>query len=234
MKKWIETIKKMKENPKEKAILFFGFYLLFFIAVILFVRFSSRNQTLSSDYEKGNSVVGQVGSLLSENYMYQYRIQMDDNESIIEGKRYQKKDSFVYRDQSYFCNNGSCYVKAEKWTECFHPIRYSSLFDPSNIQWILEHSYYESKTSYESGQVLYHYLVPTDTLNQVVLDEVTDLDLENNTITIKIDENQNLSSIVFQLDSFCKYNRMCNNRLKIDAEYSHLGELKEIENPIMN
>ncbi len=224
----------MKKNPKGKAILFFGFYLLFFVAVILFVRYSSRNQTLSSDYEKGNSIVGQVGSLLNENYIYQYHISTDGKEKVLDGKWFKQKDSFQYEGKSYFCNNGSCYVKDEKWTECFHPVRYYPLFEPSNIEWILEHSYLESKTTYESGQVLYHYLVSTDTLNQIVYNEMSDLDLENNMITIKIDENQKLSSIVFQFDSFCQYHHICEKQLKIDAEYDHFGELKEIENPVLN
>ena len=49
-----------------------------------------------------------------------------------------------------------------------------------------------------------------------------------------MDENQQLSSILFQLDSFCQYRKICQEKLLIEAEYSKFGELTEIKNPIMN
>ena len=76
MKKGIEIIKELKKTSKGKAILFFGGYLIFFIVVILFVKFSTRSTTLPSDYEKGKSSGKEISidKLVENNYLFTYKI----------------------------------------------------------------------------------------------------------------------------------------------------------------
>ena len=234
MKEWKKKFQEIKKDPKGRAILFFGFYLLFFIAVILFVRLNSRERTLSSDYEKGNSLIGIVGVLSNSNYAYQYHIITDGHEELLEGKRYKTTDEFEYQNKSYYCHDGSCFVKEDSWIPTQHPFPLHFILEADAISEILNQSYYESKTSYESGQTLYHYVVTTDTLNQIIYNEITDLDLPKNTISVRVNEKQQLTTISLQLDSFCQYHKTCQERFIIDAEYSKLGEITEISSPIMD
>ena len=55
MDKLINTIKEMSKNPKGKAILFFGFYIVFFAFVFLFINLTDSTLTYGDDYEKSYS-----------------------------------------------------------------------------------------------------------------------------------------------------------------------------------
>ena len=234
MKKWLETIREIQKNPKGKAILFFGFYLVFFVVIILFVRFSSRRNPYLYEYEKGNSTVNQIYELQGFNYEYRYHITIDDNTYEFEGKRHKKNEVYTYLDDSYYCNQEECFVLKEKWMLSEQKIPFHSLLEPDHIAKIIEEAHLESKTSYESGQTVYTYQVLVDSLNHILYEEDTDLDLEANTISIRIDENGELSLISFELNSYCQYRKSCEKNLKIDAEYSQIGEIDVIENPVMS
>ena len=234
MKNWIDTIKKMSKDPKGKAILFFGFYLVFFALVILFVRTTSRYHTSPDDYEKGNAVISQIGSLLNYNYAYRYTILPDDALEGIDGKRYNNKnEELTYRGQLYYCNEEACFTKEDNWIMKDNPNPYALLLDPNTISFLLENSYLEAKTSYESGKVTYHYQISVDTLNKKLHDTTSDLDFQPDSIIVEVDDNKELSSITFQLDHYGKYQKLCKNTLKIIVEYSDIGKVEKIENPIL-
>ena len=232
MKNWVKQIKKMKKDPKGRAVLFFGFYLLFFIFVILFVRFSSRNHTVSSDYEKGSSVGGQISALLLDNYRYEYQVIVDDHPIVFQGEKNLDEEMFSYQNHTYYVYGENCFVENGTWIKVEHPNIFSTFLNSRTIASLLEYAYFESKTSYESGKMTYNYLISTDTLNSILWNLHSDLGDEVNTIIIQTDENQVLTTITFQLNSYCKYHKQCQDSLKIIANYDSFGKVEKIENPI--
>ena len=51
MKELFKNIKELSKTTKGKAILFFGFYFVFFIIIMIIASFGCRIYTKSSDYE---------------------------------------------------------------------------------------------------------------------------------------------------------------------------------------
>ena len=52
MDKLIDKIKEISKDPKGKAFLFFGFYIVFFAIIFLFINLSDSTLTYGDDYEK--------------------------------------------------------------------------------------------------------------------------------------------------------------------------------------
>jgi len=46
------------------------------------------------------------------------------------------------------------------------------------------------------------------------------------------DKKGEIAKISYDLDSYCKYIDGCQNTLKIDLEYSNVGNIKDIKNPV--
>ena len=67
MKELFKNIKELSKTTKGKAILFFGFYFVFFIIIMIIARFGSRNYTKPSDYEKGKSGTFYINDIVDKN-----------------------------------------------------------------------------------------------------------------------------------------------------------------------
>ena len=237
MDKWIKTIKEMSKDPKGKAILFFGFYLLFFVIVILFVRTSSRHLTKMDDYEKGTDIVlTQIRSLYeNQNYAYQYIVTTDDQVEEFDGERYFSNEIIHYNNDTYLRDKDDYFKwNGEKWIPDRNPKSYSNLSDPAFISWLIGHSKLEAKTSYESGQMIYHYQVLVDTLNEGLNGTASDLDLPLDSFVVRTNEEREVSAIVFQLNEYCKYHKLCNHSLKVEVDYNSIGKVEPLGDSISN
>lgn len=235
MKKGIEIIKELKKTPKGKAVLFFGGYLIFFIIVILFVRFSTRSTTLPSDYEKGKSSgsVISIDKLVENNYLFTYKIILDGKEYIYNGKRNKFTELFQYNDKTYYKNDETYFSKnSDLWVKVDNPYMFSDFIDSSKIISIIEMASLESKTTYEDGRSSINMLISTNTLNQKLNNIDSDFFEEPNKITLIANKNKDIDEINYDLSSYCTLNKLCQSSLKINLSYEMYGEIKNIENPV--
>ena len=248
MKKGIEIIKELKKTPKGKAVLFFGGYLIFFIIVILFVRFSTRSTTLPSDYEKGKSSGSDISidKLVENNYLFTYKIILDGKEYIYNGKRNKFTELFQYNDKTYYKNDETYFSKnSDLWVKVDNPYMFSDFIDSSKIISIIEMASLESKTTYEDGRSSINMLISTNTLNQKLNNidsdffkgnKITEIDSdfyeEPNKITLIANKNKDINEINYDLSSYCTLNKLCQSSLKINLSYEMYGEIKNIENPV--
>jgi len=236
MKKGIEIIKELRKTSKGKAILFFGGYLIFFIVVVLFVKFSSRSTTMPSDYEKGNSSRGSdisIDKLVANNYLFSYKINLDGVEYLYNGKRYKDKELFQYNNETYYKQDDNYFKKnGELWVKTENPYKFNLFLDSSKIISIIEMSSLESKTTYEDGRSSMNLLISTNTINQKFNNIDSDYLEEPNKITLIANKSSDIDEVTYDLSSYCKLNNFCQSNLKITLNYEMYGEIKKIDNPV--
>ena len=98
------------------------------------------------------------------------------------------------------------------------------------IKKIVDEGYLESKTTYESGKIIYNFLVSSNNINKIIENKDTDYEEIPNKISI-IKEN-NIEEITFSLNSYCLNNKLCDKSLKIIVNYDNHNNIKDIEKPI--
>ena len=80
MGKLIDKIKEISTDPKGKAFLFFGFYMVFFAIIFLFINLSDSTLTDGDDYEKSySSYTFNLDNIFSNNYAFKYEVNLDNN-----------------------------------------------------------------------------------------------------------------------------------------------------------
>lgn len=230
MKKLIEKIKEIYKLPRGKAILFFGFYLIFFAILIIFIRLNSGKE-ITGKYEEGTKYSFDVSSITANNYHFKYNVFVDDKENIFEGDKLKEEELFKFNNKEYYKKENKFYIKEEEWKETSNPYIFKEFLDSEILEEIVSNSYLEYETNYQSGQTKYNFLVSSNTLNELINNENTDIEEMPNTIIISVDEEDNISSIVYHLNSYCLNRKNCKKSLKIELEFENIGEIKKIKSP---
>lgn len=233
MKNFFKLIKDVNSTPKGKALLFFGFYFIFFVVIILFIRFSSRIPVMQSeDYENGQvSYSFKIDNILKNNYVYSYVISLDGADYQYDGQRYKDMEMFQFNNKEYFRKEDEYFIKESLWIKGDNPYMFKEFFDVNNLGLLIDLASYEAKTTYESGKIKYNFLISSNTINQNIYKINSDFLEEPNEVIVSTDEEKNLNEVILDLDSYCKMNQLCQNSLKIKLKYDQFGEV-EFNNPI--
>lgn len=235
MDKLIDRIKEIYKEPKGRAFLFFGFYIVFFAIVFLFINLTDSTLTYGDDYEKSySSYTFNLDNIFSNNYTFKYEVNLDNYNYSYVGARKDEFESIKYNNLDYYRNGSTFLVKKDTWVNINSPYVYSEYFDTLNIKKILENSYYVSKTMFEDGTNAFNFVISSNTLNNILYGLNTDFEEIPNEVVIYTDKEKNVNKIIFKLDSLCKNNKICNYGLKINLEYDMFGEIEGIVNPMDN
>ena len=235
MDKLIDKIKEISKDPKGKAFLFFGFYIVFFAIVFLFINLSDSTLTYGDDYEKSyGSYTFDLNNIFSNNYAFKYDVNLDNNIHSYIGAKKDESESIKYNNYDYYRNGSTFLVKGDTWTVSNNPYIFSEYFDTLNIKKILENAHFVSKTMYENGTNAFTFQISSNTLNTLLYGMNTDYDEVPNEVIIYTDGNKSVNKVTFNLDSLCRNNKVCNYGLKINLEYSMFGEVEGIVNPMDN
>ena len=229
MKKFIEYIKELRKTARGKAVLFFGFYLFFFLILIVFVRSSKSNLSYNREYEKGKNFSVSFNELKNHNYSFIYYISLDGNEYIYEGRKNDKQELFHFQNTDYYMKNGEYFVKDNEWKRCDNPYYFSKFLDEENIYKMISTSTYISKTTYESGKTTFNSLLSSNTINWLLDGANSDFFEEPNKVSVDINVDGVLEEIHFYLDSYCVVNNLCEKSLDIKLSYSDFGKIESIE-----
>lgn len=220
MKKYIEAFKELKKKPYGKAVIFFGFYLIFFIFLAIMARTSPRRVINSGDYQKGKKRTASLVSLIKNNYSFSYKINLDEGNYIYTGNKKGKEYYFIYNSQEYKIIDNICYINENNnWKETSSPIKFNKFINPEELNEVLKSSSFEAKTTFDDGKEVYNYLLSTNTINYLFDKNNTDYDEIPNRITISLNTNGEIETISFDLNSYCKLNNLCSNNLKIEMSY---------------
>jgi hypothetical protein len=235
MGKLIDKIKEISKDPKGKAFLFFGFYIVFFAIVFLFINLTDSTLTYGDDYEKSySSYTYNLNNIFSNNYAFKYSVDLDNNVHSYIGAKKDDVETIKYNNLDYYRNGNTFLVNGTTWTNTSNPYVFSEYFDTLNIKKILENSYFVSKTMFENGTTSFNFAISSNTLNTLLYGINTDFDEVPNQVVIYTDNNKNVNKITFNLDSLCRNNKVCNYGLKINLEYEMFGEIEGIVNPMDN
>lgn len=232
MKELFKNIKELSKTTKGKAILFFGFYFVFFIIIMIIARFGSRNYTKPSDYEKGKSGTFYMNDFVDKNYGFTYQVSLDNVKYTYTGTRNSNNTLFDYNGNNYFSSDDKYFINNSIWSKCDNPIMFYNFINPSKLTSILENSWNEANTSYEDGRHEYSLLISTNTLNKLLDSKNTDYDEIPNKIVVSTDSDKLANKITYNLDSYCKLNNLCDNSLSLEISYYRFGKIEGIDNPI--
>lgn len=230
MNDFINNIKKMKKDPKGKAILFFGFYFLFFLFIAVIARMGDRS-SIYRPTNNSSSFDFTFSNLESNNYKYNYTITVDDVKYEVIGQKYDNEELFTYLNKNYYVKDGQFFIEDEIWLKTDNPIPFNNFIDVLNIEKLLKLASYESKTTYESGKVNYNYLISSNTINSLLFGIDSDFFEEPNKIIVST-MRYKIDQISYNLDSFCTLNKMCEKSLRIELSYENFGEIEKIDNPL--
>jgi len=228
MKNLINNIKELKKKSYGKPVLFFGGYLIFFIILFILIGVTGKSPVTNNNSYSINPV--SIESILNKNYTFSYKVVLDDNTYLYEGDKLNDEISFKYNNKEYYQNSSNTYIKEEDWVSVDNPIKFKYIFNEENLNNIVENSYYESKTTYESGKVIYNYLISSNTINRIINGNETDFSEEPNKLSIV--KSSDVEEISLNLDSYCVLNKLCNKSLKIIVNYDNYNSVKQVVNPI--
>lgn len=230
-----ESFNELYQNPRGKAIIFFVGYFFFFLFLYALIHAGGTTQSINAvEYEKsGKDLRVQIESLLDKNYLFGYKITQDEVVNEYVGEKYKEQELFTFRDNKYYFEKDKFYIEEnDKWVETQSPYIYPEFLDMENVFKILSLATYDSKTSYKSGQTKYNYLISTNTLNKELHGVDSDFFEEPNSIVLSVNDKEQITSIVFMLDSYCTLNQSCQKSLKIELDFDKCGKLEGIDSPL--
>ena len=211
MKNAIEFIKELRKKPYGKPVMFFGFYLIFFIVIGLILLFGDSASKVS-DINNTSS----YKSYFNGKYTFTYKVLLDGENYVYSVNKKYNEYSFIYDNKEYTTINNKTYVDEN---EIENPIKFNILFNEDKLLKILDDSYRESKTTYDSGDEVYNLLISSNTLNKILDDKDTDFEEIPNKIKMTI-SSKKVKEINYNLDSYCKLNNLCKKGLNIIIDYS--------------
>lgn len=231
IKEFLKLIKELSKTSKGRKILFFCGYAIFFLILILVIRFSEEKPYKDVKYEKGSSY--SIDFKNFDNFSYMYKIRLDNVLTECNGKKNDIQELFEVNGNSYYREDDKYFInKSDLWLKSDNPLEFSYFLELNNINKIIDNATFISKTEYESGKVSYNFEISSNTLNYMISDINTDFDDKPNNIIVNIDENRNINEIKFDLDSYCVNSNQCTNSLDIELYYDSIDEIEEIKSPI--
>lgn len=232
----IKFILDLRKTERGKAILFLGFYFVFFLVLIIFIRVSSNNYKgpLYELYSE-EARMYTYDKILAENYNYTYTISIDDNVYVYNGQKYNNMELFTFNDVNYFFDGVDYYIidsVNNMFIKVDNPNKLSDFTTFLRLGEVIEDATYVSKTEFGDGKTLFNYLISSNSMIKVLDDIDTDIDEVPNSVVFNTSgDNLHIDSIDLDLTSYGKYKNICLNSLKINISYYNFGEVLEIVSP---
>ena len=230
------NFKELISTPRGRAILFFGAYLIFFMAIAIFARAGGASNGLSSNkkYETGSPLQFSLEAIEQNNYKFNYSVEVDGVVSTMTGiKDGFRESSTCTLLNEYYMENGNYFINSNGiWVKTSSPYADKFFHNVENISNLIERASYISKTEYESGKDVYTFNISSATISKLF--NGNDLDIEEvpNEIIIGVNEDNYVNEVKFVLDSYCKAVGTCTSSMKVTLKYEMFGEIEEIVSPL--
>lgn len=233
VKKIIGIIKELKKTPKGKAILFFGFYFIFFLVLAILARMSPRsNNYVDNDSNKNNNGL-LVEKVENANYKFNYIVKIDNDTYEYVGERLNNKELFIFNNEEYYKDSNEYYKKSiSSWVKVEEPYKYREFLDFKQLNRIFADATSVSKTEFDSGEITYLFKIASASISKSI--DGTDIDIDDvpNELNFYANKEGELYKIELDLSSYGKYKNICKERFNITLNYSDFGKVSEIVSPI--
>lgn len=233
--------KGLFEDPQTKQLAFFGFYLVFFIIIVILLRtsYKSTPQKSNTNALNGYGYDYKLTMLTNNNFHFIYKENINDFQTIYEGDTLNSVTSFTKSGDvalNYYISDEKTYIKDNNqltWSETTNPLRFKEFVITKNIQSIINNAEYIYKTEYMKEDNLYFgYKISNNELRKIFKIQEIVGDEETSSIIVFADKNKNIKSISFDLTNYYKKSDPNINKYIISLNYSKFNEIKEITNPI--
>ncbi len=229
MKNSKDFFKNMKNNlktPRGKAIAFLSFYFVFFIVVIMMIRFSPSTET-------DNVVTSKFDFSLIEanNYHFHYQDILGSNTTIYDGDRYNDSSLFTKSDSVNslnFYSSGSIYLGKDNnglYAMVDNPYLFPELKDLDSIKEMLNKATYIS-----TGDLKKTYQISTTTLVSIFDNQEVDLDDMPNTIIVTTNSDGQIYKLEYDFSSYSIYRGY--GAYQGSILYSNFYNVPEIVKPV--
>ena len=228
-------IKELRKTERGKGILFFSFYLVFFLILFLMIAFGGNRTINFEDYEDdyNDKEMYSAEKLLNENYRFIYTIIVDNNVLVYSGEKYKDLELFTVNGINYYRNGDNYFMNNNGvWTVTTNPYIYPDFLNFTRLGEVLVDATYISKTEYGSGRILFNYQISSSSLIKKIEDIDTDIMKIPNRVVFTADSELSLNKAELDLSRYGIYKGICVNNFKIILEYSSIGEVEEIVNPL--
>lgn len=237
LKSFIELVKKLKKTERGKAILFLGFYFIFFLVLIIFIRISASNPKTPIDYEltAPETSFYTYDKILDGNYDFTYTINIDNNVFVYSGEKFGDIELFSLNGVNYFYDGVDYYTLDSNniWVEATNPYTYSDFINFTRLGEVIADATYISKTEFGDGSALFNYLVSSNSIVKVIEDVDTDIEeIPNSVVFTASGDDLHLEKIELDLSSYGKFKGVCIDSFKITLEYLDFNGNKESINPL--
>ena len=224
IKKIWKLIKELNSTPRGKAVLFFGFYTIFFIVLFIVVAIGKNNNyNLDDIYYNANKI---SFSSIDSNFEYSYKFYIDNNIYTYDGKRKDNEETFIFNNAKYYNKNGDFYQNnSGNYIDVESPYIYREFVDVDVIKNLVDASSFSSKTEYENGDMMYNYKITTSTIIKELDGTDTDIDDVPNEISVYVSKDENIKNIKFNLNSYGLFKSISVNRFEIELNYFNHGEV---------
>ncbi len=226
IKKFWKLIKELNSTPRGKAVLFFGFYAIFFIVLFIIMAIGKSNNNYSLDDIYNTNKIS--FSSIDSNFEYSYKFYIDNNIYTYDGKKRNNEETFIFNNAGYYNKNGDFYQNdGGNYVEVDSPFIYREFTDNDVIKQLIDVSSFSSKTEYENGDMMYNYKITTSTIVKELDDIDTDIDDVPNEISIYVSKDGNIKNIKFNLNSYGLFKSISMNKFEIELSYFNYGEVDD-------
>lgn len=228
MKEVIEIFKKLRSTPRGRAVIFFAVSFLFFVFIAIYARVVGTHP-IDEMYKNASSDENLFGEL--KNYTYEVNVNLDGKITKIVGKVDEDTEEFTYNKVTYYVVEDRVYnSKDGELIITSNPNPYYRITNTSVIQRLIKNSYLDSTTTYHDESVVYNYLMDTNKLNEIVLKKKTDIESNMNKLIVKVNKDDLIDTISYELDDYCIKNKICKKGMAIELKFSNIGSTEEIGN----
>ena len=212
----INIFKKLRETPRGRSILFLVVFFLFLIFVMIYLRLG--NDSYNKDVVKKEVIKNDLSFL---NNSYNINISLDNNKYLY---RIDNTDTYIIKDiinnKTYKKELDNYYIfDNNNWISSNNPNKFYRFSEIDYINKLLDISYYESDTIYKEYKYdkSNNYLLDINNISNIMNGTISDFDSSSDYIKLFI-KNNKINGIEYNLDNYCRYNKICSYSLKINID----------------
>lgn len=231
---FLQFVKELFKNPKGRALLFFGFYLIFFIFLGISFRTSSpSNQIESHSSQQEQQQNYSLVNLEAGNYHFIYHEIVNGIEKNFEGKAYhQMKEVTNESNEMYFLYSGiSLERQDDVWKVCENPFYYRQIMEENILKETLQNATFISKTVYQDQTTLYRYEISTVTLWNLYQQEEIDIADSPNIIEVSVSDKGDITKIYYDYSPYNTYLKGIPSTAIFEVIYQDYGKIEAFDVP---